>query len=113
LDTASLNRESFYLNKNAQTKLVPYTVPVRRLDDFVNLVEDRENIFLKVDVETCERSVLAAAQEMLRRIRFLEIEIYQDERNLFSEVLDLLPRRFNILNCEFAPNLLNLVLEFK
>lgn len=113
LDTASLNRESFYLNKNAQTKLVPYTVPVRRLDDFVDLVEDRENIFLKVDVETCEKPLLAAAQEILGRIRFLEIEIYQDERNLFSEVLDLLPRGFNILSCEHAPNLLNLVLEFK
>ena len=113
LDTASLNRESFYLNKNAKTKLSSHTVPVRRLDDFVNLVEDRENIFLKIDVETYERPVLAGAQEMLKRVRFLEIEIYQDGRNLFSEVLGLLPRGFNLLSCESAPNLFNLVLEFK
>ena len=88
-------------------------MPVRKLDDFVGLVEDRENIFLKIDVETYESPVLAGAQEMLKRVRFLEIEIYQDGRNLFSEVLGLLPRGFNLLSCESAPNLFNLVLEFK
>jgi len=113
LDTASLNRESFYLNKNAKTKLSSHPVPVRKLDDFVGLVEDKENVFLKIDVETYERSVLVGAQEMLGRVRFLEIEVYQDERNLSSEVLGLLPRGFNILSCDLKPNLLNLVLEFK
>lgn len=113
LDTASLNRESFYLNKNAQTKLTSHTVPVRRLDDFVNLVKDKEEVFLKIDVETYEKPLLAGAQEMLKRVKFLEIEIYQDGRNLFSEVLELLPKSFNMLSCEYALNLLNLVLEFK
>ena len=113
LDTASLNKKSFYLNKNAKTKLTSHTVPVRKLDDFVGLVEDKENVFLKIDVETYERPVLAGAQEMLKRVRFLEIEIYQDERNLFSEVLKLLPREFNVLGCGYHQRLFNVLLEFK
>ena len=89
LDTASLNQKSFYLQKNAKKKLKNIRVQIRTLDEFQKHIKKNENVYLKVDVETFEKKVLKGGRRMLAKIKYLEIEIAQNQEQKFSNIISL------------------------
>lgn len=119
LDTASLNKDSFYLKNNAKGSISNRKVPIKKLDEYIELVKNNKNIYLKFDVETYEEKLLKGATKILDKAKYLEIEIYQDTKNTLSDKLSLLPKKFNIITCSFLkpsgsifPNVVNILLEF-
>ena len=120
LDTASLNESSYYLKNNAEGELQSTKVKVKRLDSYIDEFKNKQNIYLKIDVETFERELLKGAQEFIKNVKYLEIEVSQDDHNHFSEIFSLIPREFNLLECDVLrsknltfPRVATLLLELK
>lgn len=119
IDTASLNKRSFYLNKNAKKKLRSSTIQVETLDKYYEEIKDFDSIYLKIDVETFEKEVLRGSRKTLSKVKFLEIEVTQDSNNTFSDVVKNFKRRFQLLHLDFLkdkdshlPRVVTVLLEF-
>jgi len=103
LDTASLNPQHYFLQRNKRIDLVESDVEIVRLDDFFATIGDFRRAFLKIDVASMEAAVLEGAGETLARSAWLELEITQGESQAASDILATLMRhmRFDLLDCEF------------
>jgi len=117
LDTASLNRKSFYLQRNAKQKLKSMKAQTRQLDEYVKYIHKNENVYLKIDVETFEKEVLRGGKQMLAKIKYLEIEIAQNKEQKFSDVISFIKRKYDIIDIDmyrterYIPQLVNILIE--
>ena len=71
LEMYELHRQAF--PKSAHTTLV--TVPIARLDEFLGRMTLTPPVFLKIDVQGAEDSVLRGAEKILAQMDFIEIEV--------------------------------------
>lgn len=117
LDTASLNSKSYYLLRNTKRSIKNENVPIKKLDNFIKYINNNDQIFLKIDVETLEKDVLNGGKKILSRVKYLEIEITQDKNQKFSEIINLINRDFNIIDIDifkadsYLPKLINILIE--
>jgi len=120
LDTASLNRNHYFLNKNSRSKIIEKEVQITSLDDFFSKRNGIKYGYLKIDVESTEAAVLDGGIETLKRCVYLELEISQGDTQNASDILLKLVKelKFNILDFELIgidqdglPRAINLLLK--
>lgn len=117
LDVASLNKEHYFLVKNSNGNICEENINVKKLDEYTEYLEGKNKVFLKIDVESLEKKVLEGGQEFIKRVNFLEIEISQGNDYKFSEILNLIPKKFNVINFDIfkgddhMPKAVNVFLE--
>ena len=120
LDTASLNSDHYFLNKNRRGEILKKSVGVITLDSYFINRPLFSSGYLKIDVESAEIPALIGARETLKNCRYLEIEITQSEKQCAANILHILIAEFefNILDCDFIgsesgrpPRAMNLLLE--
>jgi FkbM family methyltransferase len=71
LEMGELHRQAFPQSAHSTTM----RVPVARLDDFLDKVNLKPPVFLKIDVQGYEDAVLRGAGQVLKQVDFLEIEV--------------------------------------
>lgn len=117
LDTASLSKKHFFLLNNSKRKIESIRIKIGKLDNFLKYFKNKNNIYLKIDVESLEKNVLLGAKETIKKIKFLEIEISQSSSIYSSDIFNLINRRFNVLDMayyygkNYLPVALNVLLE--
>ena len=71
LEMGELHRQAF--PQSAHSTCI--TVPVARLDDYLEKMRLTPPVFLKIDVQGFEDAVLRGAGQVLKQVDFLEIEV--------------------------------------
>lgn len=87
-----LHKENFPYTANESRE----TVLIRKLDDFLEESNIKDNVLVKVDVQGCEDKVIAGGKRLLKRAKVLILEtsmvsLYQGQP-LFREIFTLLDR---------------------
>jgi len=118
LNVSSLNKDHYFLNKNAKKPIKKQEITSKPLDSFFDLIKEKNKIYLKIDVEANEKEVLRGAQKFLSKVKYLEIEVIQDKINPLSETLKLINRKFNIIEIDclkgedvYSPKAVNFLIE--
>lgn len=101
LDTASINKKHSALLNNSKRKIESIRIKISKLDNFFKYFENKNNIYLKIDVESLEKNVLLGAKKTMGKIRFLEIEISQSSSIYSSDIFNLISRKFNIIDITY------------
>jgi FkbM family methyltransferase len=86
----SLHKENFPYTAGESTECIS----VKRLDDYIDELELKDNLLVKIDVQGCEDKVIAGGQGLLQRAKILIVEtsivpLYEGQP-LFRDILTTL-----------------------